>query len=141
MPVVGINFTEINGKVNNTKLETAEINVSSAPKITNLVKKDINMGSMKSVIEMDFEFNVKYDPDVGNISLRGNVLFHDNDIDKIMKIWKDKKELDGTVAVEVMNAVFRQSLTKAVVISGDLRLPPPIRFPVVQTGPESKSKK
>ena len=141
MPVVGINFTEINGKVNNTKLETAEINVSSAPKITNLVKKDINMGSMKSVIEMDFEFNVKYDPDVGNISLRGNVPFHDNDIDKIMKIWKDKKELDGTVAVEVMNAVFRQSLTKAVVISGDLRLPPPIRFPVVQTGPESKSKK
>ncbi|MAH43331.1 hypothetical protein CL614_06485 [archaeon] len=141
MPVVGINFTEINAKVNDAKLEKAEISVSSAPKITNLIKKDINMGSLKSVLEMDFEFVVKYDPNVGEILLKGKILFNNNNIDKIVSMWKDKKELDGNIAVEIMNAVFRQSLTKAVVISGDLRLPPPIRFPMVQTGPEESPKK
>lgn len=136
MPVVGINFTKIEGKVNSENLEAPQINVSSAPKITNLVKKDLNMGDIKSVIEMDFEFDVNYSPNVGSINLKGKIMYHDSNPDKIVKAWKEKKQLDENIAVEVMNVVFRQSLTKAIILSGDLRLPPPLRFPIVQ--PTSK---
>ncbi len=141
MPIVGVNFTKIEGHVNDQKIGAVQINVSSSPKIKNVTKKEISMGNIKSVLEMDFEFEVKYDPDVGAIKLTGQVLYHDANPDKIVKAWKEKKELDESIAVDVMNVVFRQSLTKAVVLSGDLRLPPPIRFPIVQGKAEEIPKK
>lgn len=132
MPVVGVNFTKITANANNDRLEAGQINVSTAPRIYKLEKKDINVGTIRSVVEISFDFTVKYEPNVGEIKFEGSVLYDCDNPEKIVKTWKEKKELDKSIIVEVMNIIFRQSLTKAIVISSDLKLPTPIRFPVVQ---------
>jgi hypothetical protein len=63
----------------------------------------------------------------------GEVIYHDKKMGEILKKWKSEKKLDKEVGLEVLNFIFRKCLTKSIQIAEDLRLPPPIRFPIVKT--------
>jgi len=128
MPILGFNINAISGK-RNEKPVSGEININSVPKIINIEKKDI--GVLKDIISITFDFSSVYEPEVGEIKFEGEVLYQADDVKKVMKTWKDDKKMDDDIAVEVFNSIFRRCLTRAAVISEELRLPPPIRFPVV----------
>ncbi|MEM7819539.1 MAG: hypothetical protein QXD48_01780 [Candidatus Aenigmatarchaeota archaeon] len=129
MPIVGFNLNSINAK-NEEKIVKGEINISSTPIIKNVEKKDLDL--IKDVISIQFGFKTIYEPKIGEINFEGEILYQTEDIKKILKVWKDEKKLDDKIAVDVLNTIFRRCLTKAAEISDELRLPPPIRFPVVQ---------
>lgn len=129
MPVIGLNFKSMEAKTEN-KNANANVNVSSTPRITGVEKRDVGFG-IKDALSIDFVFETKYEPSVGSIILKGEVVYQ-GDADKILQKWKKDKKLEGDTAVEVLNAIFRKSLVTAIGFSNELRLPPPIQFPIVQ---------
>lgn len=134
MPVVGYNFNSIQASADLSKPLNQEIQVNSTPSITNILKKPVSVKGVKEVLVIEFEFKTMYEPKIGSIELKGEILYQHDDIDNILKSWKDKKNLDENVLLDVMNTIMRRSLTKIVYLSDELRLPPPVRFPIVQKG-------
>ncbi|MFH1420580.1 MAG: hypothetical protein ABIG30_01275 [Candidatus Aenigmatarchaeota archaeon] len=138
MSVIGFNLTEIAAKVNDERID-GEVSINSGPNIESIKKADISIAGLKGVLSIEFVFNVNYKPKVGEIKLRGVVLYQSDKADDILKDWEAKKAMDADVALDVMNVIYRNSLTKAIMISTDLKLPPPIRFPIVTAGEPPKN--
>ena len=138
MPIVAVNFSKIEAKNNNIKADN--INVSNTPSITNITKFD-KLFDMKNVVSIEYTYSTSYDPDVGSIAIEGDVLYSSEKADKLVEDWKKNKKVDDDMAVEVLNAIFRRCLSKAIEISADIRLPPPMRFPNVIKDDKKESNK
>ena len=137
MPIVGLNLKTVNAKFDDKKLGN-NVEISSTPNIESVEKKDINFAGMKEAVVIGFSFKTNYQPDVAEIAFTGEVVYQTEDAKKLIKRWKDDKKLDEETTVEVFNAVFRRCLTRAITIADDLRLPPPITFPIVVKRPDGK---
>ena len=133
MPVIGMSFSSIEAKVKSQK--KGKIEVSSTPIIKNIEKKVEPIGEVASI---EFEFKTTYNPGIAQISLKGEILLQERDINKLIKQWKDKKKLPAEIAVPVLNVIFRRCLKRAIDLADDLQLPPPIQFPVVKAKEDSK---
>ena len=130
MPIIGVNIKSINAKVDDSKF-TGNVEISSSPSIESVEKKDFSFAGMKDALFIGFSFKTQYTPDVGNIQFKGEIIYQSDDTKKVLKTWREDKKLDDDVSVEVLNAIFRKCIAKAVQIAEDLRLPPPINVPVV----------
>lgn len=128
MPIIAVNLRRI--EAINSEKKADNINVNSAPSITKVRKHEKLLG-MENIVALDYTFETKYDPDVGKIIIEGDVLYSSDKANEIVKTWETSKKLDDDMAVEVLNAIFRRGLGKAIELSGELRLPPPMRFPNV----------
>jgi hypothetical protein len=135
MPVIGLNFKSIRAYIDEKKI-VEKVDVNSTPQIQNITKKDLGAAGIKDVLSVEFNFVTKYEPRIGKIIITGEVLYQTDDAKRILTMWKDKK-LDSKLAVDVLNAIFRKCITKAVQITDDLKLPPPLTFPIVRTDAEA----
>ncbi len=129
MAIVGFNLNSIKADVSN-RVVKGELNIGSTPTITNVEKRSVMDIDVAAV---SFKFETKYEPGIALITIEGELLYKTDDIKKIIKIWKDEKKLPDDTAVEVLNLIFRRCLTKAIVLSEDIGLPPPLSFPVVRS--------
>jgi hypothetical protein len=129
MPVIGINLNSINAK--NIKEVEGKINVNSSPSIVKVKKHEKGFLGRKDVVSIEFKFESKYEPGAGSIEMEGEVLYQTDKADDLVGEWTKTKKLQESVAMEVLNLIFRRCLTKAVDLSVELRLPPPIQFPRV----------
>lgn len=132
MPIIGMSFKEISA-FSESKRPNKEININSAPSINSIKKKELNISGIKDVLVIDFTFMTNYEPKIGEIKITGEVLYQTDDTKSILKLWEEKK-LDSKIAVDVMNAIFRKCLLKAITTADDLNLPPPLNFPIVNAG-------
>ncbi len=137
MPVVGFNFKSIKAEIKKVPTGKEKIEISSSPMIKNVEKKKIDVLG-KEVALIEFEFKTTYEPGIGQIVLKGEILYQTDNVGKFVKEWKEKKKLSADFAIPVLNAVFRRCLKRAIDLADDLQLPPPIRFPVVRAKEESK---
>ncbi|RLI97848.1 MAG: hypothetical protein DRO99_02295 [Candidatus Aenigmatarchaeota archaeon] len=113
------------------KPATGEINVNSTPTIKGI--REVSVSTLnKKALEMSFEFVTKYDPDIGEIKIGGNVLYLAEKNAPILKQWKSKKSVPEEVSVEVLNHLFRRCLLKMAGMAEDLQLPPPLQLPRVK---------
>jgi len=135
--IVGMNFSAINAKINEDKMGS-QVSVNSAPTITSIEKADVL--DMKDVLRVKFNFTAKYEPTFGEISIDGNLLWKDGEAKKVLKMWEEEKKLESKAGIEILNTIFRRCLAKAVVIAEDLRLPPPVQFPIVRAQPKEEAK-
>lgn len=126
--IVGFNINSIKAKTN-TENVNSEISVNSTPTVLDVERRDV--GELKDILAISFSFKIEYRPDAGEIRIDGDVLYKTENSRDIIKKWKDTKTLPSDTAVEVLNGIFRGCLIKAVSLAGDLRLPPPVRFPIV----------
>ncbi|MBU5678479.1 MAG: hypothetical protein QXJ96_02210 [Candidatus Aenigmatarchaeota archaeon] len=85
----------------------------------------------EDVISIEFEFNTKYEPNIGYVRIEGELLAKYENSEEILKEWKKKKSLSEDILIQITNAIFRRCLTKIISISEDLQLPPPIILPTV----------
>lgn len=139
MPIIGFNIKSIHAYIDDKKVE-GPIDVNSAPVIESVRKKDLNIPGMKEILSIEFHFTTRYDPKIGEISITGEVLYQAEDTKKVLSMWKEKK-LESSLAVDVLNTIFKKCLTKSVGIADELRLPPPLNFPVVKGEPSKEIKK
>lgn len=132
--IVGFNFNTISGKINDSKIGSGGISVNSRPEIISIEKADVL--DMKDVLRISFSFTTKYEADIGEILFEGSLLWRNPDAKRVLKMWEEEKKFEAKAGVEVMNTVFRKCLAKAVVLADDLRLPPPVQFPIVRSESE-----
>jgi len=140
MPVIGLQLKSVKASIDEKKIIEGNINVNSSPRIESVEKKDINVPGIKDVLSINFIFEVNYDPKVGEIEMEGEVLYQTDKSKDILAKWKKDRKLEDDMAVEVLNAIFRRCLVEALSLSNELRLPPPIRLPIVQKAAEEDKK-
>jgi hypothetical protein len=134
MGIVGFNFRSINAHASDRKTDE-KISVNSTPSIEDITEKELNVPGLKDVLSIEFSFLTSYEPEIGGIKITGEVLYQTEDTKKILDMWAEKK-LESKMAVEVLNTIFKKSLTKAITLADELRLPQPLTFPIVKTGTE-----
>jgi len=67
---------------------------------------------------------------VADIIISGDVIFLDAEQhDKIVKEWKKDRKIPEAVNLEIVNSVLRRCIIKALTLSEELQLPPPIMLP------------
>lgn len=132
MPIIGLNLKSVKAFIDERKQIDGEINVNSAPVVESIEKKDLERFGLKDVLVVNFTFSTMYEPKIGEIHFDGEVLYTSDKHKEVLNRWKKDKRLDETVAAEILNAIFKKCLSKAVDIAQELRLPPPIQFPIVK---------
>ena len=132
MPVIGFSFRSV--EANRKKdVMNLEVKVNSTPKVTNIKEMSIpSLGPGKKALSFDFEFLTKYDPDVAEIKMGGNVIYLSSKSNAILKQWKKEKKIPEDVSVDVLNHLFRRCLIRIANIADDLQLPPPLPMPRVR---------
>lgn len=132
MTVVGFYFSKINVEKKNSP--KGNINVNNNVAIKGVEKTDLNLGSVKEDgLKFTFEFVSKYDPGIGEISLIGSVLYmaDEKTIKSTLKRWKDEKKVPKEIAGAVLNTALSKCNIEAIMLSRDINLPPPVRFPTI----------
>ncbi len=136
MAILGISLKNIKGEINEKVTPDGDINVSSTPTIESVSKKDLDLFSMKDVLAIEFRFKTAYEPKIGEIVMEGEVLYQTDKTKDVINRWKKEKKMEEGLATEILNAIFRKCLTQAIAVAHELRLPPPIVFPVVRAQKE-----
>ncbi len=136
MPIIASNFDKFVAE--RKKPLEPPVKVDSGVKIIDIKKEELNVGGKsESVLKIDYDFTVKYDPKQAEIVIEGHLLYAENSkkIEEILKNWKKTKKFDPDVAQLIMNNILIKCNIKALLLSQEIGLPPHIRLPMVQKGP------
>jgi len=132
MRIVGFNFTKISaerqqGAVKGLKINT-EINV---PEIKEL-KQDF-LKTKEQILEVLFEYKVKYDPDYAVLDFKGRALLavDPKAAKDILGQWK-KKKISEDLKLFLFNIVIKKSSLKALSLEEELNLPTHIPLPTLR---------
>lgn len=129
MPVIGFNFDKISAqRINNLK---GNVNINHTVNITNVKKEEVNIDKKQDILKFEFEFKVEYQPNIGNISLEGSVLYLDDPkkLKELEDSWKKNKKLPPNITSNIVNTILLKSNVKALILSQDINLPPQIQLP------------
>lgn len=133
MTIVSFNFLSINAEKKNAI--KGKVNINNNVTIKDVEEKDLSLGVNKQQsLRFIFEFISKYDPNVGSITLTGDVLFIEEakKIKEILDGWKKNKKLPKEVTSKVLNTILAKCNVQALILSEQLNLPPPIPLPKIQ---------
>lgn len=140
MPVVGMVIKSIDAK--NLGGVSGAVKVNNRTNLKEVREQDLPALNKKG-LEIAFEFKTEYEVEkkkFAEINIEGNALFVDPAQEKILKEWKKSKKLPENVNIQIINAVLRRCLTKALTLSEDLQLPPPIAIPFATPKGEEESR-
>jgi len=132
MTVVGFNFTTIN--VERKSSVKGKININNNIKVTDVESSDLFLGANKqSGMRVLFEFAALYEPAVATISLKGEILYLEDEkkVEDIVKGWKKDKKLPPKLMEVLLNTAFSKCSIEALLLSKEVNLPPPVRLPRV----------
>ncbi|MAG52877.1 MAG: hypothetical protein CMH62_02845 [Nanoarchaeota archaeon] len=133
MPIVGFNFdkTTAEKKANVKK----GMQASHSILIKSVLPEKINLGKEQtsSGLKFTFEYNVKYEPKIGEVNVTGHILFLEEEkrIKEILTNWTKNKKIESELTTQIINTAIVKSTIKALSLSQDLNLPPHLPIPVV----------
>ncbi|MBI2583485.1 MAG: hypothetical protein HYW25_02360 [Candidatus Aenigmarchaeota archaeon] len=136
--IVGFTINGITAKRNDgVSVRGKEINVTTNPTITEI--KLIDVLGKKDALRAKYVFKCEYEPRIGEISFEGDVLWKGNsekETHHVAELWDKETKFEPAAATETMNTILRRCLTRAIGLADELRLPPPLQFPIVTTKEE-----
>ena len=138
MMIVGFNFNKID--VEKKEMVKGKISISNNVSIKNIEQKDLDFGKEKqNALKFIFEFNSKYEPNVGDIILGGDVLFvgEAKKTKEILDNWKKDKKVPKDVMTSILNTVLTRCNIQALILSQEVNLPPPVPLPKVRVEGET----
>jgi len=112
---------------------TDKVDINHNFNITNVEKTEVVIEGKKPALKLSFDFNVNYEPNIGNISMNGNLVYFDKEeeITKLLAQWKKSKNLSIGITSLVANTILLKSNIKALMLSQEVNLPPQIQLPKV----------
>ncbi len=143
MPVIGMQITKIEATRKGDP--KPGFKVESTPTIMSVEEKELPALGKDKVLNVGFSFAVDYKPDIATLKINGEILFLEEGERKAIKMWAKNKTLPEQMMIELYNTIFRKGLIKALVLSEDMQLPPPLQIPIVtpkktdEKGEEEKS--
>ncbi len=134
MPIVGLTIKSIHAKKFDDENVLGNVRVNNNTNLKEVKEADVP-GLNKKGLSITYEFSAEYMSEKNNkrfaeITVEGYILFLDSDQEKILKDWKKDKTIPDEVNIQLLNAVLRKCMTKALTLSEDLQLPPPIPLPI-----------
>ena len=138
MRVIGFHFKKIS--VEKFKEPTENLSIKTGMELPKI--KEIEKGVLKTkedLLEVSFEYNLKYEPDFAKIEFGGVILVSvDPKTSKnILKNWK-KKEIPKDMRIYLINVILRKSTLKALELEDELNLPLHLPMPSLKRDQEGK---
>ncbi len=132
MPIIGFNFEKINAEKNNQI--TGKIDIKNNLSIKNVEQEKLSLGKSEEVLKFSFEYVTDYEPNIGKVSLIGNVLYMEDPkkIKEILDTWAKDKSVPKDIAPQVFNAILGRCNIKGLNLSQEINLPPQIRLPFMK---------
>ena len=133
MTIVGFNFTKLYAEKKDTV--KGKISISNNVNIDTVDEKKISLANDKQkVLAFNFKFTSKYEPNVGSISIGGEVLYMEESkkAKEILDGWKKEKKLPKDIMPAILNTVLNKCNIQALILSDQMNLPPPIQLPKLQ---------
>ncbi|WP_297510955.1 hypothetical protein [Thermococcus sp.] len=133
MPVLGYNIQGVSFEKNVKAVPPGQIEVKISPTI-----KDLRLGEMMtpngkvSGIDVLFDFEVEYRPDIAKASVKGSLLYippKRDRIDEILSLWEDEKKIDPVLMVEVANFLTTELSPMLMIIAKEMRVPYHVPLP------------
>ncbi len=133
MAVIGFDLNKI--MVERTGNVAGEIKINNNVAIKEIdkigipIKRDDQEG-----LRFGFEFTSSYEPKMGKVIIRGNIVVVENKkkAEDILKQWKKDKKAESDVMTSVLNMVLEKCNIEALILSRDVNLPPSIPLPKVK---------
>ena len=130
MPVVGMTIKNVSAKRIGEYQGPAGVN-------NNVKLVDVNETDLPAVgkkgLNISYEFKSDYVTEkkvpFAEIVMNGEVLVVVENTAELAKVWKKDKKLPEDVNLQTINAVLRRCMIKALGLSEDLNLPPPVPLP------------
>ncbi len=141
MSIIGFNLNKI--MVERKKAGEGKININNNISVTRVKEEEIGLGgTMQKTLKVDFRFVSKYEPDMGEILMEGDVLWlADSNNTDIVKQWEATKNLPEDIMRTVLNHILVKCNIEALLLSRDVNLPPPIPLPKVDKKPDQVEQK
>jgi hypothetical protein len=137
--IVGFGFTKLSAEKNANSKGKIEINNNVT--IKSVEEADVPLGRDKqAALKIVFNFISKYSPDMGSINFEGEIIYMaDGKKGKeIVASWKKDKKLPKDLMAPILNTVLTRCNIKALILSQEVNLPPPIPLPKVSLEPKTK---
>lgn len=124
MPIVGFSFDKI--LVEKKNPIKGKVNISSDIKIESVEESKLSID--KPCLKINFNFEVKYDPNIGSVSLGGHIFYLESPdkIKNVVKDWKSSKKLPDVMSLEVLNTILTKCNIESLVLAEKINLPPQI---------------
>jgi len=131
--IVGYSINYINAEKFEIKEKVEKLDINTSLNIKDIsevkTKKD---KKTESLLKVDFEFLVIYEPKISEIRIEGYVIYDGKNVDKILEKWKkDKKIEDKDFEVEVKNFILRRGIILSTFLSEYLAIHPPLPLPQI----------
>jgi hypothetical protein len=140
MATVGFAFTKISAE--RKPVNAQNVNIESNASVSNVTELP-GIDPKKALLKFEFDFTVKYEPGVGRIELKGEVIeLYDKELGtKITGYWNSDKKVYVEIMQDLFNNILSRSNVESVVISRDLGLPSPVQMPRVDVKSKSMENK
>jgi len=142
MPIVGFNFDKTSAE----KISQVKKGMRAAHNITisSITKENVNLGEgmTKPGLKFSFEYEVKYEPEIGEVMIFGHILYLEEEkkIKEILSKWSKNKTIEPALSAQLINTAIVKSSIKALSLSQDINLPPHLHIPTIQPKVDDKAK-
>ena len=140
--IVGFGFNKISAQKNTSA--KGKIDINNNVSIKDVQESDLALGKEKqSVIKFVFEFTSKYEPDIGQITIEGELLYLDDPkkTKEILASWKKDKKVPKEMMAGLLNSILNKCNIQALILSQEINLPSPIPMPKVQMAQSAQPQK
>ena len=139
--IVGFGFTKLSAEKG--EQPKGKIDINNNVTVKDVKEADISLGKgNQNVLKFMFEFTSKYGPNVGTILFEGELLYLEDSkkTKEILSMWKKDKKIPKELMGSLLNAILTKCNVKALILSQEVNLPPPVPLPKVRVeAPENKS--
>ncbi len=119
-----------------------KVNISNNVAITGIEKLNMDFGGdNQKALRFTFKFESKYEPDIGAITLEGDLTYltKKEKAEELLKEWKDTKKIEPNVMTLLLNNILTKCNIEAIILSKEMGLPAPIPLPKINKPVEEKT--
>lgn len=135
MGIVKINIHKVHAD-RNLNAKPGQVNINNNVSLINVEEMDFGVQGKRG-LKFTFGFSCEYEPDLGKISVEGQVLFLEDEkkVKEIKASWDKNKRVPMDIMEQVANAALHKGNIQAIKISEEVNLPSPLPLPKIKANP------